>query len=259
MRKIRILAIVAILLFLGANLTSIAWRKVRPYILHDPFAGLPRVFLWAWERPENLEFLNPKDAGVAVLAKTLLLNPDGVFTRPRMQPIELPPGIETIAVVRIEAHSAAFAEKVKAEAVRQILELTTRSASGIQIDFDARASERSFYRALLEDVHKQMPAHKALSITALASWCLYDDWISDLPIDESIPMLFRLGADSKRVKQYLASGDDFRAAKTRFSIGLSMDELPQKTFSGRRIYMFNPKPWTRDSVNQALRYAREMP
>jgi hypothetical protein len=77
-------------------------------------------------------------------------------------------------------------------------------------------------------------------------------------VDESIPMQFRLGVDSTPVRQYLASGNDFRAAKTRFSIGLSMDELPRKTLSGRRIYMFNPKPWTKESVANALRFVREL-
>jgi hypothetical protein len=258
MKIFRKIAVTAILLFLAGNIAAVAWRWARPYLMHDAFAGSPRVFLWAWERPESLEFLNPKEAGVAVLAKTLILNPTGVVMRPRLQPIELPSGIETIAVVRIEPHSNAFAENVKDEAVQQILELATRSASGIQIDFDARVSERSFYRALLEDLRRKMPKNKALSITALASWCIYDDWISELPVDESVPMLFRLGADSLQVQQYFASGNDFRAAKTRLSIGLSMDELPGKTFSGRRIYMFNPKPWTRESVTKALRYAREL-
>jgi hypothetical protein len=252
------IVLIVILPFLAGTMAVVAWRWARPYLLHDAFAGSPRVFLWAWERPENLEFLNPKEAGVAVLAKTLIVNPAGVEMRPRLQPIALPPGIETIAVVRIEPHCNDFTESAREAAVHHILDLATRSVSGIQIDFDALVSQRIFYRALLEDIRRKMPNNKALSITALASWCIYDDWISDLPVDESVPMLFRLGADSLQVQHYLASGNDFRAAKTRFSIGLSMDELPRKTFSGRRIYMFNPKPWTRESVNQALRYASEL-
>jgi hypothetical protein len=258
MRILRILAISAVLLVVIGNVVAVAWRWGKPYLIHDPLAGLPRVFLWAWERPENLKFLNPKEVGVAILVKTLILNRTSVTMRPRIQPIELPPGITTIAVVRIASNSDALPENAKGEIVRQILDLTTRSASGIQIDFDARVSERPFYRALIENVRRQMPDNKKLSITALASWCIYDDWISDLPVDESVPMLFRLGPEARQVRQYLASGNKFRAAKTQFSTGVSMDEMPWEAIRGRRIYIFNPKPWTKESVDNALRYARAL-
>jgi hypothetical protein len=258
MRMLRILAISTVLLVVIGNVAAVAWRWGKPFLIHDPLAGLPRVFLWAWERPENLEFLNPKEAGVAILAKTLILNRTSVTIRPRMQPIELPPGIATIAVVRIESNSDVLPENAKGEIVRQILDLTTHSASGIQIDFDARVSERPFYRVLIEDLRRQMPGDKKLSITALASWCIYDDWISDLPVDESVPMLFRLGIETRQVKHYLASGNKFRAAKTQFSVGVSMDEMPWEATRGRRIYIFNPRPWTKASVNIALGYAREL-
>ena len=258
MRILRILVISAVLLVLIGNIAAVAWRWGKPFLIHDPLAGLPHVFLWAWERPENLKFLNPKETGVAILAKTLTLNRTSVTMRPRMQPIELPPGITTIAVVRIESNSDVLPENAKGEIVRQILDLTTHSASGIQIDFDARVSERPFYRTLIEDVRRQMPGDKKLSITALASWCIYDDWISDLPVDESVPMLFRLGPEAMQVKQYLTSGNKFRAAKTQFSIGVSMDEMPWEVTRGRRLYIFNPKPWTKESVDNALRYARKL-
>jgi hypothetical protein len=66
MKIIKMTAAIAVLLFLAGNIVVVAWRWTRPYFLHDPFAGFPRVFLWVWERPENLEFLNPKEAGVLV-------------------------------------------------------------------------------------------------------------------------------------------------------------------------------------------------
>jgi hypothetical protein len=226
-------------------------------LLHDPLAGLPRVFLWAWERPENLEFVDASNVGVAVLAKTLILNRVGIAVHPRMQPIELPAGIATIAVVRIEKDSGSVDESIRKEAARQILDLSSRSASGIQIDFDARASDREFYRSLLADIRRRLPRGKILSITALASWCIGDDWISDLPVDEAVPMLFRLGVGKEEVTRYLAGGGDFRSARSRFSIGISMDERPLKPAADRRIYVFNPRAWTPESVSRALRYARE--
>ena len=246
-----------LLLFVLGNAASVAWDWGRPFLLHDPLAGFPRVFLWAWERPENLDFLDPSEAGVALLAKTLVLKGGAISVHPRMQPIELPPGVTTIAVVRIESDGAVPEERVRREAVRQIMDLTSRSAAAIQIDFDARASERDFYRTLLSEIRCQLPRETKLSITALASWCIYDAWISDLPIDEAVPMIFRLGRGEMQVKHYLAAGGDFRAARTRYSVGISLDELPITAPGSRRVYVFNPRPWTRSSVDEALRYVRE--
>jgi hypothetical protein len=36
-------------------------------------SNLPRIILWAWEHPEDLEFLDPNHFGVAFLAQTLTL------------------------------------------------------------------------------------------------------------------------------------------------------------------------------------------
>jgi hypothetical protein len=221
-------------------------------------AGLPRVFLWAWERPENLEFLDPREAGVAVLAKTLTLENSRITARPRMQPIRLPAGIKAIAVIRIETLTPAFTAEMRDEAARQILDSALANhAAGVQIDFDAVASERPFYRNLLAEIRPKLPPGMKLSITALASWCMYDDWIRDLPVDEAVPMLFRMGVDDADARRFLRGGSDFRAARSRFSIGISLDGLPPGAPGGRRVYVFNPRPWTRESVNDALRYARE--
>ena len=35
--------------------------------------SLPEIVFWAWERPEDLRFLNPQHSGVAFLAKTIEL------------------------------------------------------------------------------------------------------------------------------------------------------------------------------------------
>lgn len=248
-----------LLILLLGNIASMTWRRARPYLLGDPLVGFPRVFLWAWERPENLEYLDPREAGVAVLAKTLTLEGSRITARPRMQPILLPAGITAIAVVRIETRSPTLSTEVQKEAVHQILDSATANlAAVLQIDFDAVVSERAFYRNLLAELRPQLPPGMKLSITALASWCMYDDWISDLPVDEAVPMLFRMGVDDAEAHRFLRSGRDFRAARSRFSIGISLDELPPRAPGDRRVYVFNPRPWTRDSVNDALRYVREM-
>ena len=62
-----------VLILVIGNLTAGIWRRLRPYLANDSLARFPRVFLWVWERPEDLEFLDPRAVGVAVLAKTLTM------------------------------------------------------------------------------------------------------------------------------------------------------------------------------------------
>ena len=65
-------------------------------------AELPRLMLWAWERPEDLRGADPRTAGVAFLARTLYLSGDNVGVRPRLQPLRVAAGTPLVAVVRIE-------------------------------------------------------------------------------------------------------------------------------------------------------------
>ena len=42
-------------------------------------ANLPNLYLWAWERPEDLQFLGNKKVGIAFLAKTISLATSGRY------------------------------------------------------------------------------------------------------------------------------------------------------------------------------------
>ena len=87
--------------------------------------------------------------------------------------------------------------------------LELKNVGAIQIDFDAVTSERNFYRQLLEDLRQQLPDNVPLSITALASFCIGDPWIKDLPVDEAVPMMFRMGTDNESIRGMLAKGRIF--------------------------------------------------
>ncbi len=259
-------------------------------------ALLPNVTFWAWERPEDLRFLQPDQAGVAFLAKTILLETPPAnssaesspsFTvRPRLQPLRITPGTQLIAVVRIENPSAphssfslqqsqsaahpfpTFSDAQRALLATEIADLqSTPGVSAIQIDFDAPASAHAFYAALLQDVRRKLPPSMPLSITALASWCIGDPWLAQLPqgtIDEAVPMLFRMGPDSANVAKFLHSNEDFPVAACRGSLGLSTDEplshdlLTAKssstTFDSRakRIYIFAPRAWTPSAAQNII-------
>src|SRR5258708_4017127 len=62
---------------------------------------LPHVILWAWERHEDLSFIDPRKVGVAYLAGTLYLRGDRVVIRPMRQPLIVPEDSFMIPVVRI--------------------------------------------------------------------------------------------------------------------------------------------------------------
>lgn len=217
------------------------------------------IVLWAWERPENLDFINPREIAIAFLARTIRLRAEEIVVRPRLQPLKFAPGTELIAVVRIEAEHAALSPTQldgTVSAITQMRELAQQAnVSAIQIDFDAKESEREFYREMLLALRRQLPAKMRLSITALASWCMYDDWLAGLPINEAVPMLFRLGVEREEVRSYIASGKAFRCQLCRNSLGVSTDEpvprLKAKTVDN--VYVFNPQPWSAASVNKVLK------
>ena len=226
-------------------LLFVAFSARRPATVES----LPPVILWAWERPENLTFLDPKTTGVAFLAKTITLRDDKTLVKPRLQPLQLAPETKLIAVVRIEIDRALLSSAQLEQTAHEISSLS--GVSVVQIDFDATASERDFYRKLLQRVREELSPSVGLSITALASWCAGDDWIADLPVDEAVPMLFRMGVERPQFQRRLESGQPFEASICRNSAGVSTDE-PVTISPVNRLYIFNPQPWTRDSFTRAM-------
>ncbi len=220
----------------------------------------PQLVLWAWERPTDLRFIDHQRVAVAFLARSLRLEGDTVIVKPRLQPLALPDSPVVIAVARIETDRKRKPELSPAqidEAAREIAAMATMpNISAIQIDFDATESERPFYRALVSNVRHRLPARMRLSITALASWCMDDDWIADLPVDEAVPMLFRMAADGKSIANRLNAGEDFSEPLCRQSYGVSTDERRPKLVASRRLYVFNPDAWTENSVRETLESSR---
>ena len=223
----------------------------------------PRVVLWAWERPEDLKSLDANRYAVAFLAQTLVLKNDEVIFDPRRQPLDVSPETKLIAVTRIESQKttgqyAGLSDTQRHKAVALILRtMQLRNVSAIQIDFDATSSERDFYRALLHDVRAKLPDNFGLSMTALASFCVGDRWLADLPVDEAVPMIFRMGADDRSIKNLLSSGEDFREPLCQKSYGIAVDEpLDIKFKPDRRVYVFNPRPWKASDINALEKIVR---
>lgn len=232
-------------LALIAGMVAIAMLWPRPA---DPLPGLPSVFLWAWEVPENLQFLDPHAAGVAFLARTVCLRDGTVSVRPRLQPLRYAPGTVLMAVVRVEpqdsnlpsvdAASTAIAEAAAIPHVR-----------ALQVDFDATLSQRTYYRDLLANLRRRVPQATPISMTALTSWCRSDGWIAGLPVVEAVPMLFRMGPGERPART-------FRPELCQSSAGVSVDEPLREPPSAARLYIFNPRPWTEATYRAALREVR---
>jgi hypothetical protein len=222
--------------------------------------ALPPTMLWAWERPEELDFIDTQNTGVAFLAKTVHLSNGEVTSRPRLQPLILAKGTKVVAVVRIQSNRLAGGDLSEHQLDRVTREIVQTSqlpdVRAIQIDFDAKASERDFYRRLLLDLRKHLPQTMPLTITALASWCAGDNWLSGLPIDEAVPMLFRMGIDGRQFRSQLSAGEDPFTNPCHTAAGVSTDELITLP-SRKRLYIFSPKPWTHESLKSTLEtYAR---
>jgi hypothetical protein len=166
-----------------------------------------------------------------------------------MQPVRTPPRTQFITVVRIETkqpHPAALGQ-----IAHEILGAVRPDIEALQIDYDATASERAFYAELIRQVRRRLPPGLPLSITALLSWCMYDDWIKALPIDEAVPMLFRTGKTERTVSE-------FRSPFCRESIGISTDEIPASLPRVRRVYVFSPVPWNESNVANAVASVRKL-
>jgi hypothetical protein len=185
-----------------------------------------------------------------------------------------------MAVVRIESVRGAFPSSYSSQTVPATTlsqpdlslfaaEIANTSqitgVTALQIDFDATLSEHALYRDLLIEVRKKLPPNFPLSITALASWCIGDRWLDQLPagtIDEAVPMLFRMGQGTIEVTHYLAGGSSFTVPACSTSLALSTDEpFSRDILAGRfsigdaplkslRVYIFSPRAWQQPDTEQ---------
>ena len=249
-----------LLVLTALALLPLLWYRLSAAHAHATrLQPIPQIVLWAWERPEDLRFVNPKNTSIAFLAATIRLQGDATIIRPRFQPLRVPDAAKLVSVVRIEADSGAELNRSQMERSVQAIVGTSSwpRVRAVQVDLDATLSQRDFYRNLLLELRRRLPPAVPISITALASWCLDDDWISGLPIDEAVPMLFRMSAGTDQVVARLASGKNFRSPLCQGSLGISTDERWSTLPAGRRVYIFHTKPWDQKTELAFLREVRQ--
>lgn len=231
-----------LLLIAGLALASPLASTHTPSVTRPPAS---QIVFWAWDEPEDMSALAGGNAGVAYLAATIKLD-GAIHVSPRLQPLTIALNTPVITVVRVETRPGFRDTPRTRDAVTAaILDAANRpDLHALQIDFDAARSERDFYTAVLKQIRARLPQTTTLSITALLSWCAHDDWIHALPVDEAVPMYFRLGKEAHNVLNG-NSAYAIREPLCTMSVGIATDE-PSRNLSldGKRVYIFNPRPWT---------------
>lgn len=213
------------------------------------------IALWVWERPENLYFMKNEKVTYAFLAGTATKTNEDMVLYPRRQPLRIPNNSKTIAVVRIEDRSDGKPltdldmEQISDFVVKSCMKL--KGNMGCQIDFDAAQSQLDFYKKLLVVIRAKLPTEMKLSITSLVSWCTTNDkpWFINSPVDEVVPMFFRLGTDSSVYWNKIHQGTLALNPICQGSVGISTDEeLPGKAYlEDKIIYIFNNQYWNRSN------------
>lgn len=211
-----------------------------------PQASQPaRTLLWVWDRPQ-LFTAPPAGTGIAYLHATVRLSGTQSRTAWRQWPLRIAPGVTLIPVVHVSLDNLAPSpvDEAQQQAIGAALDhAAAHSRSGwVQLDFEARRSQRQAYVALLQRL-QPMRARVRLSATALASWCVGDPWLPAGLLDEVVPMYFRMGAESARIRQRLAATGEAPVAACRDAAGLLLGEPWPALKNVKRRYVFHTGAW----------------
>lgn len=201
--------------------------------------------IWAWERAEDLRFAANTEIAYHAAFIEVLGNRFGARGRRHPLAVAHPP---STAVIHIQIDhsepliwSPELRGRVSAAALAYAVAARTKR---VQIDFEVRESERQILLDVLADVRAGLPKATVLSMTAIASWCDTERWLDAAPVDEIVPMLFRMGETGKRIENSLAKGRDFGNPRCRTALAISTDSPILRVPPGRRVYLFNPRSWT---------------
>lgn len=216
-----------------------------------------REFWWYWDRPASWLPAPPPGVGVAVVTTHVYLSGDRVTRVARRSSLRLPPDVVAMPVIHVEVDPARplVGTPAQRDAVRDaVLAVTRHHAPGwVQLDFEARRSQRGFWRAVVDATRAGLPPGVRFSVTALASWCHGDRWLDDAPVDEIVPMYFRLGPARPEMEARTAAGAvDPRCTR---AYGVADDEAPWPVALPGRRYVFLGKRESRrsDATAHAVR------
>jgi hypothetical protein len=214
----------------------------------------PKIYLWAWERSEDLSFIDTGRFGIVYLAGTMEIDNTLTFWTPRRQRLDIPPGTDVRPVVRIEIRNDASLDSLDLTTIGLRIKRVAAKARAVQLDLDATLSQRAWYGKLVREVRRLLGDSAHISMTALASWTISDPWMDSLPIDEAVPMLFDMGVDEDNVIRYLRNGGEIKSIKARNTFGLALDEQMPIDPVGSRLYLFSPREWKKTDLDNFLKH-----
>lgn len=212
------------------------------------------LILWAWERPEDLRFA--PDTEIAVQTGFIGLSGEKLQARGRYFPLKSarPPQTAVVHVQIDHAIPLRWDPELRAKLAAAVRHYATVIPTPrVQLDFEVRQSERQVLLDTLTDLRRALPASTTLSMTALTSWCISENWLEKAPVDEIVPMLFRMQDDGPAILKRLAAGGDFRNPRCRTALAISSDSPVSRAPRGRRVYLFSPQSWKAGSFDTVRR------
>lgn len=165
----------------------------------------PPAVAWLWKDAAPPAWSR---ARVAVVDRHILLSGDTIRERAGAKPRRLPAGTQVTPVVHVEldllrpSASLRAASPVIIKAMHSAAQATT--SGWVQLDLEARPSQRADYRALVQELRSVLPTKIQLSVTALAWWCRSPAWLDGLAANEVVPMFFKMGRDGQAVRALVA-------------------------------------------------------
>ena len=228
------------------SLIRLAWCTL--LMLCHAAAGAQAV-AWLWDEAP-LPAWSTSEA--AVLQRHILLTGDTARTRPRMRQPAMPASTLVTPVLHVEVSTVnppRDMESSRAMIVAALLDAAATSTSGwVQLDMEAKPSQREFYRSLVGQLRAALPPQVKLSVTALAWWCRSPAWLDGLAADEVVPMFFRMGKDGAAMRAIVEQSPATLHASCRAgSAGFSPQEqfAPQVAARYRKTYWFDRYAWKR--------------
>lgn len=213
-----------------------------------------RTLLWVWDRPQLFASL-PEATGVAYLHATVRLSGTESRTSWRQWPLRVAPGATVVPVVHVALDnlSPSPLDDAQQQAIAAAIEhaATHGNRSGwVQLDFEARRSQREAYVALLRRLQPLRQGGMRISATALASWCMDDPWLPAGLLDEIVPMYFRMGGESARIRQRLGTTGKAAVPACRNAAGLMLGEDWPALRDVKRRYVFHAGSWKNEDFEK---------
>jgi hypothetical protein len=215
-----------------------------PALPPEPPAG---AIAWLWRAAPVPAFSRET---VAVVDRHIWLAGDKVLVRPGARPRALARGTRVIPVVHVEIdalHPPAGLQAARATVLAAMHSAARASTSGwVQLDLEARPSQRADYRDLVHRIRAALPGDMRLSVTALGWWCRAPAWLDGLEADEVVPMFFRMGRDNVALRDIVTTRPALLHPLCRAgSAGISRQEAfpPAVAARYRRTFWFDEKGW----------------